>query len=199
MYLSSCLSFSFFFSCLWFKTHALWPCGLAAAEPKTAPFHPFSVHPVPSKLQAEARWTSSPRLGACLGGTHLSFLPGFTWEDQHVRFRMPQPLNLARGLATISCLCVSGTIINIRKGKQMETLFFHLSGVCSHWACRTAEEWTLSLRRHRCPVSGIKSSLESLRVREIYKLLLRKCLYVNFLYYIYRVYYTWHISPVHTM
>lgn len=48
-------------------------------------------------------------------------------------------------------------------------------------------------------VSGMKSSLETLRGREIYKLLLCKCLYVNFLYYIYRVYYTWHISPVHTI
>lgn len=75
-----------------------------------------------------------------LRGTLLSFLSGFTWEDQHMRFLTPQPLNLARGLATISCLCVPGAIINIRKGKQMETLSLHLLGVCSHIVCRTAEE-----------------------------------------------------------
>lgn len=107
-------------------------------------FVPFrSPRPQTSNLQAEARWTSVPRLGACTlkkpQGTLLSFLSGFTREDQHMLFLSPQALNLARGLTPISCLCVPGAIINIRKGKQMETLSLHLWGVCIPRVCRTAE------------------------------------------------------------
>lgn len=47
-------------------------------------------------------------------------------------FPAPQSLNLARGLtASISCLCLPGAIINIRKGKQMQPFPLTYLRVCT--------------------------------------------------------------------
>ena len=47
-------------------------------------------------------------------------------------FPAPQSLNLARGLtAIISCLCLPGAIINIRKGKQMQPFPLTYLRVCT--------------------------------------------------------------------